>query len=125
MAHYRHDIDIKEDITIHEPGKDLLLTVVTILLIIFFPIGIVVFIFRQISRLRSESVNRKLTKAEIESIKTNTHISQSEEIAAYYKLYEQGILSKEEFEAKKISVLEKKKLILPNRKSHSIFRLLG
>ncbi len=102
MEHY--------EVTVHDPAKEGLSAVVVILLIIFFPIGIIVFICRSISRLKTEKTDRQYTKARIESIRTDTNISQSREIAAYYDLYKQGILTQAEFEAKKESVLLKKKL---------------
>lgn len=102
MEHY--------DITVHDPAKEGLSLVIIILLVIFFPIGIIVFIARSISRLKSERAERHLTKAKTESIKADAGISQSKEIAAYYDLYQQGILTESEFMAKKDSVLLKKKL---------------
>lgn len=102
MEHY--------DITVHDTAREGLSAVVIVLLIIFFPIGIIVFIVRAISRLKSEHEDRVLTRANVESIKTDTSITQSKEIAAYYELYQQGILNQAEFEAKKNSVLLKTKL---------------
>lgn len=102
MEHY--------DVTVHDPASEGLSLVVTFLLVIFFPIGIIVFIFRTVSRLKSEHEDRVYTRAHAESVRTDTSLSQSKEIAAYHDLYKQGILSKAEFEAKKESILLKKKL---------------
>lgn len=99
----------KYDITVHNSAEEGLSTVVIILLIIFFPIGIIVFIVRNISKLKTEHTDRVHTKAYTESIRTDTSISQSKEISAYYDLYKQGILTQNEFEAKKNSILLKKK----------------
>lgn len=104
MEHY--------DVTVHNPAEEGLSIVVIILLIIFFPIGIIVFIARNVSKLKTEHVDRVQTKERTESIKTDTSISQSKEIMAYYDLYKKGILSQSEFEAKKNSVLLKKKMQL-------------
>lgn len=102
MEHY--------DITVHDPASEGLSAVVIVLLIIFFPIGIIVFIARSVSRLKSDHEDRVYTRAHVESVKTDTSLSQSKEIAAYHDLYKQGILSKAEFEAKKNSILLKTKM---------------
>ena len=106
----QYDIRVHEDITVHDPAKEGLSLVVIVLLVLFFPIGIIFFIARNISRISTERTDRQHTKATTESIKTDTSILQSQEIASYYDLYQKGILSKAEFEAKKDSILLKKKL---------------
>lgn len=105
-----YDINVREDVTVHDPAKEALSAVVIVLLIIFFPIGIIVFIVRTISKLRSEHVERKITRANIESIKSSTSLSHSKELQAYHELYLQGILDKEEFEAKKKMILAQQKI---------------
>lgn len=105
-----YDINVRKDVTVHDPANEALSMVVIVLLIIFFPIGIIVFICRTVSRLRSESIERKITKANIESIKSETSLSYSKELLAYHELYKKGILDEHEFEAKKIQILSKQKI---------------
>ncbi len=102
-----NDIYIREE---SSPATEALSMTVTVLLIIFFPIGIIVLIVRTISRLKNEHVERNATRASIEQTKSATSISNSQELQAYYALYEQGILDKEEFEAKKRNILAKQKI---------------
>ncbi len=97
------------NVTVHDPAAESLSLAVIILLFIFFPIGIIVFIVRTINRLKTDRINRKNVKADTEQIKTNTSILQATAIESYYDLYQKGILSQQEFEAQKNAILSKPK----------------
>lgn len=105
-----YDINVKEDVTVRDPAREALSMVVIVLLVIFFPIGIIVFIARTISRLRNEAIERKATRARIDEVKSSTSLSHSKELLAYHELYKKGILNKEEFEAKKQLILSQQKI---------------
>lgn len=55
-------------------------------------------------------MERKATKASIESVKSATSLSHSKELQAYHDLYLQGILDEDEFEAKKRMILSQQKI---------------
>lgn len=97
------------DVTVHDDSLGLLGVVVCVLLIIFFPIGIIVLIVRTASHVNKEHAERKRIKAETDVINTKVNLAHSAEIAAFHELYQRGILTQAEFEEKKRSVLLNKK----------------
>lgn len=90
-------------------GSGVLSIGLLVLLIIFFPIGIIVLIIRTISKTRIDHIEGNYTKAATESVKTENSILQSDELDRYNELYKKGILTRAEFEAKKNSILYKSK----------------
>ena len=89
----------------YDHGNEILSTGVVILLFLFFPIGIIVLIARTINRLRNDKIERDYTRAQTVNLKTDTSINQAEELARYKQLYDLGVITAVEFEAKKQSVL--------------------
>lgn len=97
------------DINIHNAAEESLSAVVIVLLIIFFPIGIIVFICRSISKLKTEKIERQKTKMEISDINTTTSTKQTIELERWSDLRNKGIITEAEFNAKKEAIMYNKK----------------
>lgn len=94
------------NIDVHDHGTEALSVGLLILLIIFFPIGIMVLIVRTASRLKNEKTNRDHIREETKRLKTDISLSQASELERYKALFDKGILTKIEYEAKKQSILK-------------------
>lgn len=97
------------DVTVHDDSLGPLPLVVCVLLVLFFPIGIIVLIVRTASRIKNEHTERQKIRAQTQEIKTKVSLANSAEIAAFHELYKRGILTEAEFEEKKRAVLLNKK----------------
>lgn len=76
-------------------------SVVAILLILFFPIGIIVLISRTIM-----SKNKK-EKVERINIETSTHGMVPDALRDYYNLYKEGLISQKEYDKMRNKLLRK------------------
>lgn len=93
------------NVDVHDHGTEILSTGVVILLILFFPIGVIVLLARTINRLKNDKTNRDYTRQETLGLKSDTSLSQADELERYKQLHDMGILTDKEFEAKKKSIL--------------------
>lgn len=99
-------IDIHE----HNEGEEILSIGIIILLVLFFPIGVILLIVRSISKTSKRSAETKEIKASTERIHNDISDSQAEQIAKYHALYKMGAISQQEYEAKKMSLMQGKKM---------------
>lgn len=76
----------------------------------FFPIGVILLIVRTISKTSKRSAETKEIKASTERIHNDISNSQAEQIAKYHALYEMGAITLHEYEAKKMSLMQGKKM---------------
>ena len=102
------------NVTYRDTGTEALSAVVIVLLVLFFPIGIIVLIVRTISKVRRNHIEGNETKAYTDQIKAETSLLHSNELERYNELYKKGILTQAEFNAKKNQILYKAKF---NRKA--------
>lgn len=103
-----------QHVTVNNVGETIFSTGVIILLFLFFPIGVLVLIVRTIRKWKDSKTERERVGAQTKSIDTDTENVKTEAIARYFALYQSGIISKDEFEAKKRSILTDKKTKLLN-----------
>lgn len=102
------------NVTYRDTGTEALSAVVIVLLILFFPIGIIVLIVRTVSKTKKEKIEGHQIKANTEQTKVETSILTSEELGRYHQLYMKGIITEAEFNAKRNQILHKAKF---NRKA--------
>ncbi len=93
------------NIDVHDHGTEILSTGVVVLLILFFPIGVIVLIARTINRLKNDKTDREHTRQQTAGLKSDTSLSQAKELEQYKQLLDRGIITEREFEAKKQSIL--------------------
>jgi len=93
------------NVDVHDHGTEILSTGVVVLLILFFPIGVIVLIARTINRLKNDKTGRDYTRQETAGLKSDLSLSQAAELEKYKQLHDKGILTDKEFEAKKQSIL--------------------
>ena len=72
------------DVTVHDDSLGPLPLVVCVLLVLFFPIGIIVLIVRTASRIKNEHTERQKIRAQTQEIKTKVSLANSAEIAAFH-----------------------------------------
>ena len=75
-------------------------SVVAILLILFFPIGIIVLISRTMSKNKKEKVERI-------NIETSTHGMVPDALRDYHNLYKEGLISQKEYDKMRNKLLRK------------------
>lgn len=95
------------NITYRNTGAEALSGVVIVLLILFFPIGIIVLIVRTISKVRRNHIEGNNMKAYTKQLEVETSLLESNELERYNELFQKGIISQAEYNAKKKQILYK------------------
>lgn len=91
------------NINYRDTGLESLSFVAIVFMILFFPIAIIILIIKA----RKSHIEGNNIKADTEKIKSEVSVMRSDELEKYYKLYQKGILTEAEYNAKKQNILHK------------------